>query len=311
MYQISCLGMAVADVIVGPVESFNFSDDVTLVEHMTAKPGGDASNVAINLNRLGVTTTLFAKVGNDLWGNFLLDYYRDNEMPVTGITRSTEVSTATCIALVAQDAERVFLYQGGATDSFCLDDINLAELLKADVVHASGYYLLPGLEQGGLQQIFELAQASNKLTSLDVGWDNSEQWLSLIAPLLPFLDYFLPTENEAQQISGCSKVEQMAQFFIDAGVKNVVIKAGAKGAYAQNRNQAKWVKGQKVSHLVDTTGAGDGFVSGFWAALAREQDFFEAVATANRAGAIVVQSLGSVGAIQNYQQLQQAATVIA
>ncbi|GAL11182.1 hypothetical protein JCM19233_2168 [Vibrio astriarenae] len=55
--------------------------------------------------------------------------------------------------------------------------------------------------------------------------------------------------------------------------------------------------------IIDTTGAGDGFVSGFLAAIARGYSIFEAVNVANRAGAAVMQQYGSSGAITHFEQV--------
>ncbi|GAL24743.1 hypothetical protein JCM19239_7343 [Vibrio variabilis] len=56
----------------------------------------------------------------------------------------------------------------------------------------------------------------------------------------------------------------------------MVIKAGAKGAFVNDGVDAYWVKGSKVDKVIDTTGAGDGFVSGFLSAIARDYTLTDA-----------------------------------
>jgi sugar/nucleoside kinase (ribokinase family) len=198
----------------------------------------------------------------------------------------------------------VFLYRGGAVDSLSLNDLDLSSIVQHDILHCSGFFLLPQLEEQGLPELFATAKQQGVITSLDVGWDNSGRWLKTIAPMLSHLDYFLPTLNEAQQIAGEDSIEACAEYFVQAGVKQVVIKAGAKGAYAHDGTQGFWVNAEPIDHVLDTTGAGDGFVSGFLASIARGLPFKQAIAHANRAGAIVVQQYGSTGAIKNYQQIE-------
>ncbi|MBM7035334.1 carbohydrate kinase family protein [Vibrio ulleungensis] len=304
MKSIACVGMAVADLIVGPTESFHFTQDVTLLDTVTTKPGGDAANVALNLGAMGVPVSLHTKLGSDLFGDWLINTYAGEGVDTQYVNQTDGDSTGVAIALVDKHGERVFLYRGGAVDSLALNDLDQSAILHHDIVHCSGFFLLPSLEEKGLPKLFAKAREQGVKTSLDVGWDNSGRWLKTIGPMLPSLDYFLPTLNEAQQIAEKSTIEECAQYFVDAGVSQVVIKAGAKGAYAHDGQIGFWVHAQPIDGVVDTTGAGDGFVSGFLASIARGLPFKDAVHNANRAGAIVVQQYGSTGAIKNYQQIE-------
>ncbi|MDR9828574.1 carbohydrate kinase family protein [Vibrio sp. FNV 38] len=303
MKTVACVGMAVADLIVGPLDSFEFRLDVTLVDNVNIKPGGDAANVALNLAAMGVDVSLHSKLGNDLFGKHLMDIYQHKGVDTESLVLSKNHPTAVAIALVQQDGERVFLYQGGAVDALTMDDISVSEVMNKDILHASGFYLLPGLETSGLSELFYTAKQRGKITSLDVGWDSQEVWFSKIESLLPSLTYFLPTLNEAQQIAKKETIQDCAQFFIDKGVEVVVIKAGSEGAFVNDGHHCYWVKGEEVTKVIDTTGAGDGFVSGFLAAIARGYDIAQAVKVANRAGACVVQQYGSSGAITHFEQV--------
>lgn len=303
MKSIACIGMAVADLIVGPVEGFNFTSDVTLVDNVSIKAGGDAANVALNLAALETPVSLYTKLGNDLFGQWLIKHYQEQGIDTRSIRLTADESTGTAIALVDHTGERVFLYRGGTVDTLNINDIDMDAVLQHDMLHASGFYLLPALEEQGLPKLFKSAYQQGMITSLDVGWDSTGQWLSKIRPLLPYLTYFLPTLNEAKEITGETSIESCAAFLINEGVSKVVIKAGDKGAYVHDGQQGYMVPSAKVDKVVDTTGAGDGFVSGFLAAISRGADIKTAVQTGNRAGAAVVQQYGSTGALKNYQQI--------
>lgn len=303
MKTVACVGMAVADVIVGPLNSFDFQQDVTLVDNLNIKPGGDAANVALNLAAMGVDVSLYSKLGNDLFGRHLIGVYQNHGVVTQTLAVSKKHPTAVAIALVQHDGQRVFLYQGGAVDALTMDDVNIADVLSKDILHTSGFYLLPGLENSGLTELFFTAKSQGKITSLDVGWNSDGDWLNKIEALLPSLTYFLPTLNEAQQIAKLQEIEACAEFFIEKGVGAVVIKGGSKGAYVNNGKNGYWVESERVSRVIDTTGAGDGFVSGFLAAIARGYQIDDAVKVANRSGAAVVQQYGSSGAITHFEQV--------
>ncbi|RZP73070.1 carbohydrate kinase family protein [Vibrio vulnificus] len=303
MRTVACIGMAVADLIVGPVEQFNFSQDVTLVDNVNIKAGGDAANVALNLAVLETPVSLYTKLGQDLFGQWLVEHYQSVGVDTGHISQTNKESTGTAIALVDHTGERVFLYRGGTVDTLSLADIDVTSVMQHDMVHASGFFLLPSLEDKGLSEIFYTAHKAGKLTSLDVGWDSTGRWLETIKPILPSLTYFLPTLNEAKAISGCNTIEACAEFFIEQGVEAVVIKAGADGAFVNDGTTAYWVRGASVDKVVDTTGAGDGFVSGFLSAIARGYSLPDAVKVANNAGATVVKQYGSTGVIKSFEQI--------
>ena len=106
------------------------------------------------------------------------------------------------------------------------------------------------------------AQSKGKTTSMDVTWDTTGRWLSVIKPCLPHLDLFMPNEKEASLITGQKTPEKMAEFFLKYGVKIAVIKLGAKGAYIRSGNE-EFYQTAFESEVTDTTGAGDSFVAGF------------------------------------------------
>ncbi len=303
MKNIACIGMAVADVTLGHFDEFNFNQDVTLVDNVNITAGGDSANVAINLLNMQTQVSLYGKIGDDLMGKFLLETYEKLHMDTSNITISKGENTATCITLVNKEADRVFLYHGGSTASLGRADIKENTLYEYDIIHASGFFLLPKLENEGLDDIFKIAKEKGKITTLDVGWDNSNRWFENIRSILPHVSYFLPTDNEAEQITKQKNVEDMAKFLLDQGVENVVIKMGAKGAYAHNGKDAQYIKGVPVKTVVDTTGAGDSFVAGFLASLARGNDLWQSVKMANISGGLTVQDFGTNNIIKSYKDL--------
>ncbi|GAL24742.1 uncharacterized sugar kinase YdjH [Vibrio variabilis] len=216
MKTIACIGMAVADLIVGPVDQFEFQQDVTLVDNVNIKAGGDAANVALNLAAIGTPVSLYTKLGKDLFGDWLINHYQTAGVDTKQIHQTLQESTGTAIALVDKSGERVFLYRGGTVDTLSLEDIEVASVLSHDIVHSSGYFLLPSLESNGLTEIFYTAFKAGRITSLDVGWDSTGKWLETIKPILPSLTYFLPTLNEAKAISRCDTIEECADFLSTA-----------------------------------------------------------------------------------------------
>ena len=113
-------------------------------------------------------------------------------------------------------------------------------------------------------EVLKAAQEAKIITVMDTAWDSTGKWMQKIKPCLPYLDYFMPSLEEAEMISGKSKPEDIADVFLEAGVKTAVIKLGSKGCYIKNKSNEQYNIGAFLGiKTVDTTGAGDSFAAGF------------------------------------------------
>jgi sugar/nucleoside kinase (ribokinase family) len=143
-----------------------------------------------------------------------------------------------------------------------------------------------------------------KTTFLDVCWDAKGRWGELLDSCMPYIDYFMPSIDEAVCIAGKEDPEEIADVFMAKGVKNVVIKLGSKGSYLKkSTDKAGTVyESYRVENPVDTTGAGDTFCSGFLAAYARGLDASECMPFANAAGALSVMAKGATAGTRSYEE---------
>ena len=119
-----------------------------------------------------------------------------------------------------------------------------------------------------------------------------------IKEALECVDYILPNEEEACLVTGKDTAEEAAERLLEAGVKNVVIKCGARGCLVRNRRECYRVLAKPGVRCIDTTGAGDSFAAGFIYALSKGRTLRECAEYANACGARAVQVLGATGWIQ-------------
>ena len=113
-----------------------------------------------------------------------------------------------------------------------------------------------------------------KFTVMDTAWDPTGRWMKGVEAALPYLDLFMPSIEEAQKIAGKEDFDDIADVFFAKGVKNVIIKAGKKGAYIREGGKEGYFAPTYLSiKPTDTTGAGDSFCAGFLAGLAQDFDF--------------------------------------
>ncbi|HAK44331.1 MAG TPA: carbohydrate kinase [Spirochaeta sp.] len=299
--SILCVGQIVFDILVKPVKDNSLEVDTTAVDTISFSNGGDSLNVAMICNKLGVATGFSGRIGNDDKGKFLLDKMQSAGLRVDGLKIDDEGSSSSVIVLIHENGSRNFLYEGGANNEFSIDDINLSILDAYEIVFVGGTFMLPGFDGKGAAVLFKEAQRRGKTTAMDVSYDTTGQWMTIIEPCLQHLDYFIPSIGEAKEITGVDKVEDMAQILLKKGVGNVVIKMGVDGVFIRNSELKAVIPSFNVD-VVDTTGAGDSFVAGFLTGLDKSMDIHECAELGQAAAAHCVQAIGSTTGVVDFNK---------
>ena len=139
---------------------------------------------------------------------------------------------------------------------------------------------------------------------MDTAWDFDDIWLPKIEAALPFVDLFMPSYDEAVKLSGQTEPEKIAEFFLDKGVKNVIIKLGADGAYIKSEDvDGKVFPTYRSIKPIDTTGAGDSFCAGFLAGLSQGWNFEESAKLANAVGTHCIMAVGASNGIVPLEEI--------
>ena len=118
----------------------------------------------------------------------------------------------------------------------------------------------------------------------------------IIVPALPYLDLFLPNNDESEYITGLKEPEDQLKFYIDKGVEIVGIKMGEKGVLISNGKE-KFNLGIYDVTVSDTTGAGDTFIAGFIYGILHEWDLLTTAKFATATAAHCVQNEGATSGI--------------
>jgi len=227
---------------------------------------GSGPRVAFPLNNLGVKSHLIGKIGDDIYGQKILDTVRSHNLDTAGIEVSGDLPTGLCVSLVQNNAERALIGFLGA-----INETNQALLRKkqhliekTDILIITGYWNMPGLRKG-LREIVREMKKKGKKILLDTGW-NLEDWpeedKKEILSLLPFVDVFLPNIEEAAVLSGKHSLKEMAKFFCEKGVVEAIIKSGKKGSAGFSGKEGFCQKEPLTVKALDTTAAGEAFNAG-------------------------------------------------
>lgn len=304
MKKIACVGLLVADVMAAPVAATPAKGQLMQVNSITVHNGGNAMTAALNLNTLGVPSYMVGKVGDDLFGQFLREKLEASGVNTKGLKIDPAHQTSASVVLSSPDGERSFLHCVGANGDFSIEDIDWEIINETDLVFVTGSFLMDRFDGEETAAFLKKCQALGKTTFLDVCWDAKGQWGKVLDQCLPYLDYFMPSIDEARLIAGREEPEEIADVFMEKGAKNVIIKLGGKGSFLR---LADWSEGKVFPVLkgitaVDTTGAGDSFCSGFLAAFARGEAPEQCMRLANTTGAMCVTQKGATTGIRNYTE---------
>lgn len=299
-FDVICIGLAAANILIHPISKSFLDADVSLVNKMEIIPGGDAVNQAIILARLGRKVKLCGKIGADLFGRCLAGGLENNGVDISTVIVDESENTSSCAVLVQANGNRNFLSYRGANESFSL--LEIPDVFNARIVSIGGLLALPLLNGGDLKGFLKTAKEKGCITAVDtkhdsyrIGWDGVKDGFDCI-------DYFLPSYDEAAYLSGETEPGRIAGFFLEAGVKNVVIKMGVNGSFLKSAVCEEAIPAISAQ-AVDTTGAGDNFVAGFLHGLLYGWDIKKCCEYANAVGAVSTTKLGATMAVESEVQV--------
>lgn len=300
--EVVCAGVMVADVLVQGADESVFKRDITRVPAIRITTGGDALNQAINLSAMGVNVEVLGKVGVDSVGEILLDQARRQGVEVGRMARTADLPTSITVVLIAEDGKRCFIGSGkGTNSSLCLEDFDLSALQGARILSLGSLYGSISLDGAVAASVLKAAKQNGCVTVVDMMHGDRFPY-SNAKLALPYVDYFLPNEEEARLLTGCTQPDDMAEKLLSAGVGCVVIKQGAKGCLLKNKELRMQIPAFPAN-VVDTTGAGDAMVAGFITGLLDGCTMEQSVQRGCAAGSIATEHLGATGALVSKEQV--------
>ena len=257
-------------------------------------PGGKGSNQGVAASRAGADVTLVTKVGNDVFGQIALDFYKKENMTTQYVFVDEEKETGTALIMVDENSgQNQILVVSGACDN-----INDQEIMKTEQLIDEANILLLQLEvnMDAIEKVINMAHTKGKQIVL-----NTAPAQKLPDSLLKQVDVVTPNEIEAgiltdMKVETEEDAQKAAQILLNKGVKNVVITMGKNGVFVMTPDRKEFIPSMKVK-AVDTTGAGDAFNGGFVTALAEGKDIFEAARFGNVVGALSVTKVGTAPAM--------------
>lgn len=301
MADITCVGILVADLIGKPVDEYPERGKLMLVDQLELHIGGCAANTGVDLAKIGVNTSIIGKVGCDGLGDFLVNALMQNGVTTEGIVRDPSVGTSGTMVMVHSDGERSFIHYLGANAVFREEDINWDLIKGSKILHIAGSFLMPSFDGRPTANVLKKAKSMGIITALDTAWDSKGQWMKLLEPCLPYIDYAVPSIEEARMVTGKQEPADVAKVLMDHGVKVVALKMGEEGCYVRTDDTEIRVPRFTVQ-AVDANGAGDSFAAGFLTGILYGWDLEKTARFANAVGACCVMAFGATTGIKSLQE---------
>ncbi len=304
--------------------------------------GGAVPNVGVALSKLGVEAALMAKTGDDLFGRAIVGRLKDYVKP-GGISRVAGEHSSYTIVIAVPGFDRIFLHNPGTNDTFGCGDIDFDVVKKARLFYL-GYpplmrrlYIDDGAE---LIRIFARVRSLGVPTSLDMALPDPDSesgrvnWDLLLRRLLPYVDIFLPSIEEAMFMVKGDRLlflKRQERDFIDCfttddltcisdillsyGAKIVGLKCGHRGVYLRTAEgqshgwscRRLWAPPYHVKTIASATGSGDSAVAGFLTGYLKGESPEICVRCANAAGAQSMQALDAVSGIKSWDEVVKMA----
>jgi ribokinase len=259
-------------------------------------PGGKGANQAVAVARLGYPVGMIGAVGEDVFGEALLENLRIAGVESGAVGRIKGPSGVAPI-LVAASGENSIVVVPGANGKVTPEFVDRHASLIANAGMVLCQLELP-LET--VMHTLELCANANVPTMLDPA-----PAAALPEEVWGKVAWFTPNETEAALfVGGGLDPENAAKELLGRGVRGVVLKRGSEGAYVATSHSANWIPAFRVN-AVDTVAAGDCFNGAFAVALLEGRDPWEAARFASAAAAISVTRRGAQTSMPGRKDVDQ------
>ncbi len=281
-FDVVTIGGATVDVFIDTEYSSVFIDSRSLKEKLMAYPigakikidrinfstGGGGTNCASGFSKMGLRTGFLGCIGNDDNGKAIINSLRNDKVAFLG--NITKRPSGYSVILDSIKHDRTILTFRGSNEFLDISKKGF-EKINSKWFHFSA---LTGKSLDTLKKIAGLCKKSKIPYSFNIATYLAKEGFETTKEIIEGCDVFILNKEEASLILGEEGTEiQMLRKLISKGAKSCIITDGPKGIYAIDKElNYHRLKAHRVK-VVESTGAGDSFCTGFVTGLIKEQDF--------------------------------------
>lgn len=260
--------------------------------------GGSPTNVALNSARLGLKTAMVATVGDDGFGNYIFKRFAEVNVNTDNVKVVKDKPTSV-IFVSRSEATPDFIPFREADAEITQDQISSDILRQTNIFHTTCFALSKTPAQTTIIKKAEEAFNLGCQLSIDLNysgklWSNKEEALRIILVYCKFNPLIKISEDDMYRLFE-EKLphDQIFEFFHNQGVDIVCLTLGSKGVKLSQINKELIVlPAKKIEKVLDATGAGDAFWSGFLFAYIKKKPIQECLEIALKLAALKLQNVG-------------------
>ena len=299
-HDVSVIGLYILDVLGRPVTRIPDRGNVDFIEEIRLTVAGTAGGTVVDTAKLGLNSLAVGAVGDDEKADWVLMTLQKHGIDTSAMQRIKGVPTSATILNVRPNGDRPALHVRGASDHFDVPAAAYDKVFDAPIIHLGGTGLLKKLDGPASVTLLREAKKRGRPGTFDLVAASAET-IGIVKPLLPYIDYFMPSIEEAKDMSGQGNPEDCAKFYLDKGAQCCVFTLGGDGAYYAHKDGTRLKSPAYEIKVVDTTGCGDAFDAGFIASLHHKMDVETALRFAQASAGLVATGLGSDAGIVSFE----------
>jgi len=264
--------------------------------------GGDTSNTAIAAARQGAKAGYITALGEDRFGDLLMDLWRKEEVDAAEVKRDPKAPTGIYFVTHSEAGHQFHYYRAGSAASRLVPaDLPLDYIRGAKALHVSA--ISQAISENACETVFAAMDAA-RAAKLEVCFDTNlrlklwplERAREAIAGAIRRADILRPALDDARTLTGIEEPDAILDYFLKQGPKLVVMTMGKDGVIVATKEARHRLMPHRVD-AVDATGAGDTFNGSFLARLIAGDNPLEAGRYANAAAALSTTGYGAVAPI--------------
>ena len=234
---------------------------------LCANPGGAPANFLASISKFGLKTAMLAKVGNDTFGNLLINTLKENKINTKGIIKDSNYFTTLAFVTLDNKGERHFAFsrKPGADTKLSFKEIDLSLIDNSKVFHFGTLSLTDNPIKTTTKKLVAYASKQNKLISFDPNlrkplWNNIQDAKKAMLYGLKVSDIVKISDEEVKFLFGVKK-EKAIPYLLNKfkNIQLLYVTCGNKGSYYATRKYSGFIKAIDNIKVIDTTGAGDIF----------------------------------------------------
>lgn len=299
-YDVLAIGELNVDLVVTGLKEAPQNGREIIAKGYSLVLGSSTAICACGVSSLGLKTAFLGRVGKDRFGEVVLEGLKRCGISLEHVAEDEGIQTGITISL-SSAADRALVTFMGSIGALSYEDIDISVLEKTRHIHVGSYFLQNNLRKD-IPRLFALAGEKGVTTSLDAGWDDTQEWDHGILEALKYTDIFFPNEIEAVKIAKARDAVEAADYLSNF-CGTVAVKCGPKGAVAREGEKLS-VKATYDLKPLDTTGAGDSFNAGFIYAYLRGLDLERCLEYGNACGAISVTRVGGASSCASLEEAE-------